>query len=129
MVPEESSGRSIKQIQKILIVTSIGLTLLGLFIVPNIVPIIFPEYNEAISAIQIISLAVIPSTISLLLTSKILGNEKSKILPSTRIIFAVIFIGLVVTLTPIYGIVGTTMGFVVASIAQCIILIVYYKFK
>ena len=128
-LPHDSVGDTTTKIKLFALFSSIIITILTISLAPFIMPIIFPEYVEAISAIQIISLAVIPSTVTLLLTSKILGNEKSKILLSTRIIFAVIFIGLVVTLTPIYGIVGTTMGFVVASIAQCMILIVYSKLK
>jgi O-antigen/teichoic acid export membrane protein len=128
-LPHDSVGETTTKIKILAIFSSIIITVVTISLAPFIMPIIFPEYNEAISAIQIISLAVIPSTISLLLTSKILGNEKSRILVLTRIIFASIFIGLIVTLTPIYGIIGTTTGFVIASVAQCMILIVYSKLK
>jgi O-antigen/teichoic acid export membrane protein len=128
-LPHDSVGETTTKIKLFALFSSIIITILTISLAPFIMPIIFPEYVEAISAIQIISLAVIPSTVTSLLTSKLLGNENSKILLSTRIIFAVIFIGLVVTLTPIYGIVGTTMGFVIASITQCIILIVYSRLK
>ena len=128
-LPQDSIGESTTKIKILTLFSSIIITILSISLAPFIMPVIFPEYTEAISAVQIISFAVIPSTISLLLTSKILGNEESRILLLTRIIFALIFIGLVVVLTPIYGIVGTTMGFVVASIVQCIILIVYSKVK
>jgi O-antigen/teichoic acid export membrane protein len=128
-LPHDSVGETTTKIKLFALFSSIIITILTISLAPFIMPIIFPEYVEAISAIQIISLAVIPSTVTSLLTSKLLGNENSKILLSTRIIFAVIFIGLVVALTPIYGIVGTTMGFVIASITQCIILIVYSRLK
>ena len=129
VLPHDSVGETTAKIKIFALLSSIIITLLTISLSPFIMPIIFPEYVEAISAIQIISLAIIPSTVTLLLTSKILGNEESKILLSTRIILAIIFIGLVVILTPIYGIVGTTTGFVIASVAQCMILIVYSKLK
>jgi len=128
-LPHDSVGETTTKIKILALFSSIIITVSTILLAPFIMPIIFPEYTEVVSAIQIISLAVIPSTISLLLTSKILGNEKSRILVLTRIIFAVIFIGLVVTLTPIYGIIGTTAGFVIASVAQCMTLIVYSKLK
>ena len=128
-LPHDSVGETTTKIKILAIFSSIIITVVTILLAPFIMPIIFPEYNEAISAIQIISLAVIPATISLLLTSKILGDEKSRILVLNRIVFAVVFIGLVLTLTPIYGIMGTTMGFLVASITQCIILITYFKLK
>ena len=128
-LPHDSIGETTNKIKIFALFSSIIISVLTIFLAPYIMPIIFPEYVEAILAIQIITFAVIPSTITLLLTSKILGNEKSKILVYSRITFAVIFIGLVVTLTPVYGIVGTTTGFVIAGVTQCIILIVYYKLK
>ena len=128
-LPHDSIGETTTKIKVLALFSSIIITVSTILLAPFVMPIIFPEYNEAISAIQIISLAVIPSTITLLLTSKVLGNEKSRILVITRIIFAVIFIGLVIILTPIYGIAGTTMGFVIASITQCSILVVYSKLK
>jgi O-antigen/teichoic acid export membrane protein len=128
-LPHDSVGETTTKIKILTVFSSIIITVVTILLAPSIMPIIFPEYNEAISAIQIISLAVIPATISLLLTSKILGDEKSRILVLNRIVFAVVFIGLVLTLTPIYGIMGTTMGFLVASITQCIMLITYFKLK
>ena len=128
-LPHDSLGETTTKIKILALFSSIIISILTIFLSPYILPAIFPEYVEAVSAIQIISLAVIPATITLLLTSKFLGNEESKILVFSRIIFATLFIGLVVILTPIYDIVGTTMSFVVASIVQCVILIVYSKLK
>ena len=101
----------------------------GVTATPFIIPTIFPEYTEAVIAIQIISLAVIPSTITLILSSKFLGDEKSKVILIARIIFAVVIISLIVILTPIYGISGTTGSFVIASIIQAAILFVYYRLR
>jgi len=129
VLPHDSVGETTTKIKIFALLSSIIITIFTISLTPFIMPIIFPEYVEAISAIQIISLAVIPSTVTLLLTSKILGNEESRILVMTRIIFASIFIGLVVILTPIYGIIGTTTGFVIASVTQCMILIIYSKLK
>ena len=128
-LPHDSVGEPLTKIKLISIAVSIVITILGISIAPYIIPLIFPKYVEAIFAIQIISLAIIPSTIALILSSKILGNEKSKIILTGRIIFAGVFIGTVVLLTPFYGIIGITTGFVIASITQCIVLFVYSKLK
>ena len=45
--------------------------------------IFLPQYVEAIAIIQIMSVSVIPSTINLMYTSKLLGNEKTKFLLKT----------------------------------------------
>ena len=49
--------------------------------VDPIIPIVFPEFISSIIAIQIVSLTVIPGTITLLYESKFLALEKSKFIP------------------------------------------------
>jgi O-antigen/teichoic acid export membrane protein len=128
-LPHDSVGKATTKVKIIALISSVIFTLLGVIATPFIIPAIFPEYTEAVIAIQIISLAVIPSTITLILSSKFLGDENSKIILIARIIFAIIIISLIVILTPIYGISGTTGSFVVASIAQTVILFVYYRLR
>ena len=127
-LPRDSVGQTTTKVKVIALISSVIITVLGVTITPFIMPIIFPEYNEAIIAIQIISLAVIPSTVGLILTSKFLGNENSKIVLSGRIMFVITIITLIVILTPIYGIVGIASSFVIASTIQSV-LFVCYKLK
>ena len=128
-LPHDSVGKTTTKVKIIALISSVIFTLLGVIATPFIIPAIFPEYTEAVIAIQIISLAVIPSTITLILSSKFLGDENSKIVLTGRIASAIIIISLIVILTPIYGISGTTGSFVVASIAQAVILFVYYRLR
>ena len=118
MVPEESSGRSIKQIQKILIITSIGLTLIGLFIVPNIVPIIFPEYLDSVESIRIMSLAIIPMSIVKIYTSKFLALEKSKFIIISLIISLSVLTPTMIIFGQLYGVSGIAASFVISTIIQ-----------
>ena len=127
-LPHDSVGQTTTKAKVIALISSVIMTVLGITITPFIMPVIFPEYNEAIIAVQIISLAVIPSTVALILTSKFLGNENSKIVLSGRIVFVIIIITLIVILTPIYGIVGIASSFVIASTIQSV-LFVCYKLK
>ena len=60
--------------------------MVGLFIVPNIVPIIFPEYLDSVESIRIMSLAIIPMSIVKIYTSKFLALEKSKFIIISLII-------------------------------------------
>jgi O-antigen/teichoic acid export membrane protein len=126
-LPHDSTGDTKIRIKVLALISAIVITIFGITIIPMIIPVIFPEYVESVMAIQVISLAVIPSTITLMLTSKLLGNEDSKIILISRIIFASTIISLILILTPIYGIVGTTSSFVVASTIQSIILFTYQR--
>jgi len=129
ILPHDSVGEITTRIKIIALCSSILIALLGVIITPSILPIVFPAYIEAVIAIQIISLAVIPSTITLILTSKLLGAENSKILLTTRIIFAVTITALIIILTPTFGIIGTTSAFVIAAVLQAVILFTYYQAK
>ena len=126
-LPHDSVGDQKTKIKFIAIVTSILITILGISMPPYIIPLIFPEYEEAISAIQVISLAVIPATLSLIFSSKFLGQENARIILVGRIGFAGSFITSILVLTPIFGINGAASSFVIASILQCIILFIYLK--
>lgn len=126
-LPHDSTGDPKSKIKIVAILFAIGITIFGITTVPMIMPIVFPDYVESVIAIQVISLAVVPSTVTLMLSSKILGNEDSKIILVSRIIFASTIISLIVILTPIYGIVGATSSFVVASSFQSIILFIYQR--
>ena len=126
-LPHDSTGDPKSKIKIVAILFAIGITIFGITVVPMIMPIVFPDYVESVIAIQVISLAVVPSTVTLMLSSKILGNEDSKIILVSRIVFASTIISLIVILTPIYGIVGATSSFVVASSFQSIILFIYQR--
>jgi O-antigen/teichoic acid export membrane protein len=121
-LPHDSVGESTVKIKIIAIILSIIIMTGGLLLTPIVFPIIFPQYIDAVVAIQIISLAVIPGTLSLTLSSKFLGDENARVILISRIGFAAVFIVLIVILTPMYGIIGSSGSFVIASIAQTIIL-------
>ncbi|SVD88650.1 uncharacterized protein METZ01_LOCUS441504, partial [marine metagenome] len=63
-LPRDSIGETTTKVKIIALISSVIITLFGVTATPFIIPVIFPEYTEAVIAIQIISLAVIPSTIT-----------------------------------------------------------------
>ena len=120
MLPQEASGNDTRQIKKILVLSGIGLTFLGFFVIPIIIPTVFPKYLESVDAIRIMSLALLPLSIVKIYTLKFLALEKSRF----------ILIGLVISLTVLiptmiifgiwYGILGIAVSFVLASIIQAV---------
>ena len=111
----DASGSQNLKIKKITILASIGIVFLGITVLPHIIPILFPQYIDVIDAIRIMSLAVIPYTLTLLFSSKLLGLEKSKFVLIEKITALCIMIGGVVILGPLYGIVGISVAFVLAT--------------
>ena len=111
----DASGSQNLKIKKITILASIGIVFLGITVLPHIIPVLFPKYIDVIDAIRIMSLAVIPYTLTLLFSSKLLGLEKSKFVLIEKITALCIMIGGIVILGPLYGIIGISIAFVLAT--------------
>lgn len=115
---QDATGEPNKKLKKISILLSIIIAILGFSLSPIVIPELFPKYLEAIDAIQIMSLSVIPTNISMILTSKFLGLEKSKIVLTSKVISLIsIIIGMVI-LGSIFGIMGLAIAFVISSIIE-----------
>ena len=87
-LPQDATGVETKRIKMVTLIGAIGLSIFGMTLLPIILSDIFPKYSEAVIAIQIISIAIIPATITQFYTSKLLGMEKSKMILISRILMA-----------------------------------------
>jgi O-antigen/teichoic acid export membrane protein len=78
----------------------------------------FPKFIEAIDAIKIMSLVVIPGSIALILEAQFLGKERSKIvIIGTGISLVLLTIGMIV-LGSWFGITGVAWSLVIATTAK-----------
>ena len=129
LLPQDSSGKSNKKLKQTAVLMSVGIAVLGVVLFPHIIPNFFPKFIETIDAIQIMSIAIIPATISLLYTSKFLGLEKSKFVLISKIIATSILIVGFIILGPIFGIVGLASVFVFTSTFEASFLFSISKIK
>ena len=106
LLPLDASGESNKKIRQIALVISIIIAILGVTILPNVVDWLFPKYVDATDAIQIMSVGVVPGTISILYSSKFLGMEKSKFVMTTKLVSLGVMFGGFLYFGPIYGAIG-----------------------
>ena len=77
ILPFDSTGKPNRKIKAYTILSSIVLFAIGTFVVPSFIEEIFPQYTHVSESIRIMSVGVIPLSISLVLTSEFLGKEKS----------------------------------------------------
>ena len=128
-LPHDTSGTSTRKIKLIGLSYAVGVSMLGFTILPLIVPQIFEKFSEIGPAIQIISLAIIPTTIGLFYTSQILGREKSSVILASRILGSISIIAMLVVLAPLYGMVGAASAFVLSALVGCVFLVCaeYYR--
>lgn len=123
-LPQDASGTLNSKLKKFTVLISSIFAILGIFIAPIIIPYLFPEYEESIIIIQIISLAIIPRSISYILISKFLGIEKSKFVMMGMLIYLATQIPLILVLGDLYGIYGIAASLVIAETIQALFLFI-----
>ena len=125
-LPQDSSGSSTKQIKIITVVTSIGFALLGIFVAPEVIPLVLPEYTDTIELIPLLSLAIIPRTVTTMLMSGFLGKENNiHLLIGNLIAFSIIVSG-ILYLPEYFDIVGLGIAYVLSVTIQTIYLLIVY---
>ncbi len=115
---EDASGVSTKQIKILTIIVSVFLALVGIFLVPIGVSEFFPDFKDSLELIPIISLAIIPTTISSMYISKFLGNEQSKIVMIGEVILIITLIPGIIILGEMMGMKGLAIIFVLAEVLK-----------
>jgi O-antigen/teichoic acid export membrane protein len=118
ILPQDASGKPNKKLKQLTVISSIGIAILGIVLGPIVIPLFLPQYTEAIAIIQIMSVSVIPSTINLMYTSKLLGNEKTKFLLMGSSIYLIILISGIIILGLTYGINGMAVAIIISTSAE-----------
>jgi O-antigen/teichoic acid export membrane protein len=120
LLTQESSGIQNRSLIQIVIIISAIISVLGVFLSPLVIPNFFPKYVDAGVAIQIMSLSIIPTTITTICTSRLLSKEKSKLVLIGNILGLIIIILGILILGSMYGTMGIAMSFVLASILKAV---------
>ena len=123
ILPHDATGNSNKKLKKIIILSSIGLAVIGVIVSPVIISTFFPKFVPAIQVFQIASLSVIPSTVGLTIISKFLGLEKNKLVLISSGVHLAVQITLILLLGKLYGINGVATAFVISVSIQTVILL------
>ena len=125
-LPEDSTGKSTGKIKILTIIVSFFIMLLGIFVAPLVIPIVLPEYATAVDLIPILSLVIIPRTISVMITSSFLGKENSKYVVIGNIItFGVLVVSLF-PLAELFEITGVAIAYVIAFSSSTTYMIAKY---
>ena len=127
LLPQDSTGIPNTKLKNYTIFISIGIAVLGITLAPLIISQLFPQYEDAIIAVQILSISVVPATIGYIYVSEFLGLEKSRSVLIGRIIaLSTLVLGMII-LPTYFGIVGAASAFVLSSCAQTSFLILAKK--
>ena len=120
VLPQESSGKSHARLKILTVISSAIITLITFFLVPTILPFLFPDFEESVDIIQIMSLALVPSAISIMIISNLLANEKIQKVVIGQAIGLIILIGGIFVLKENFGIIGAAIAFVMSNIIAAV---------
>jgi len=120
VLPQESSGKSHAKLKRLTVISSAIITIITFFLVPIILPFLFPDFEETVDIIQIMSLALVPSAISIMIISNLLANEKIQKVVIGQAIGLIILIGGIFVLKENFGIIGAAIAFVMSNIIAAV---------
>ena len=127
LVTQEAGGNSTGKMTKFVILAAVIITLLGVFVSPIILPILFPKFIHATDILQIISFASIPNAISLIFISKFMACEKIRVVLFGSIVFLGVQIPSIILLGSEYGINGIAASIVLSESIQAIYYVIMRK--
>jgi len=120
LIPQEAEGKKNKKIKILSLGAAILLAAISIVIVPYGINAFLPEYYESILPMQILSIALIPLTISSIQTSEFLGKENSRLVLIGSILQSGLYFLLIIVLGQSFGISGMAIGFLTAVIVRTI---------
>jgi O-antigen/teichoic acid export membrane protein len=127
ILPRQASGLSDRKLVKLTVLFSIGIAILGVILAPYAIPYLFPKFKESVEIIQIMSLAIIPTTMNLIYASKFIALEKTRIVLLSSLLNLGIQVLVILILGRIYGINGAETAPVLAFTCCCIYYVIVSK--
>jgi len=128
ILPQDSSGNSTSSIKKIMILISVVLGISSIMLSPFVVPVLFPNFTEAIEVIQIMSISIVSSTVISTYVSKYLGLTKSKVVIIGSGIYLAVQIPSLIIFGEIWGVNGAAFSLVIASIIHAVYFVIIDQF-
>ena len=124
-LPHDATGVKNKSLKKYTMIISGIITGLTVILSPILIPIIFPKYIESIGVIQIMGFALIPTALTMILTSELLGKENSKNVILSNFVGMIGLIIGVIALGEIMGLLGLALSLVIGRSLQCVSLLIF----
>jgi len=119
-LPQESQGKKNKKIKIFSVSIASIITLISIVFVPLGVETFFPTFTESILPMQIMSLALIPSSVSVILQTQFLGKENSRIVLIGGILQVGTYFLLIIFLGQSLGLIGIAIGFTTSLILRMV---------
>ena len=129
LLPQEASGIHSRRISLSGFVISSILAIVFVLSVPWIITTFFPNFTDSMLAAQLMSIGIIPMTITSTLSSRFLGMERSRPVLIGATIYIVTQYTTIIMLGNIFGIVGLALSLIIALTAQAAYLLATSKMQ
>ena len=128
LIAQDATGIANKKLKKLMVISSVGVAILGSTIGPSVISFFFPRFLEAEEVIRIISWAVIPITIvSTQYIPKLWTQEKNRLIVYHTLVILVIQIIAILYLGTLYGTIGIAIAYVLSNSIGCVFIAVVDK--
>jgi len=122
VLPLDSVGVDNKKLKKYTIVASCIITIVTIVVSPIVIPLLFDDFQESILLVQVISLGLVPATLSLIYNAEFFAREKSKIVFICSSISVIVLIISIILLGNYIGVVGFAVALVISRFVEFILL-------
>ncbi len=120
LMPQESQGKKNKKIKIFSILISCIVAITSIIVIPYGIDSFLPKYEESIILMQILSLAIVPLTISSIQSTEFIGKENSRVVLIASVMQSGVYVGSIILLNQAFGIIGLPIGFVLAIVVKVI---------
>ena len=118
LLTEELHGETDRRFKKKIVIFCSIIAAIGFFVVPEILPKIFPKYLEVSDAVRIMSLAILPAAYAQIQVVRFLSQERSHIIFGGSTIYCVVLLVGIISLTEMWGIIGIAVAYLLSVISQ-----------
>lgn len=120
LLPQEAAGQKNKKLKIFSVIIACFITIISIVLIPVGVENFLPQYTDSILPVQIMSVGLIPLTISSIQQTKFLGHENSQLVLIGSILESSLYLILIIVLGHIYGLVGIAYSFLAAVIIRTV---------
>jgi len=127
LIPKDARNESTRRFKFFAITISVIISLLVIFLAPIILPLVFPQFQEAVDLIPIMGLSIVPHVLIMLHMSKFLGSEKTRPILIGALLHLGILISAILVLANIYSTIGLVVAFLLAEVVEAVFLLIMHK--
>ncbi len=124
LLPQEAEGKKNKKFKLVSILVACLVALISIVAISYGIDIFFPKFTETILPIQIMSISVIPLTISQIQIIQYLGKGNSRIVLMANIFHVTLYFLLIIGLGESFGLLGLAFAFLIPSSLKPIFILI-----